>query len=184
MKFKVGDKVRLKSVAGGSRLQIGAIGTIISIEGYTNHSFINANWGNGHIEGMYDNHFELATSLPINLTFKNKYEHRAMQQFLFDNGCEWWGDKGIHDYGKEDINVMANKKMYNGSTNTDECRNAPFFTFNDLDTIKEILNPSKPVTEFTLNNEYTAIIDPNTNTVKVGCQTFSFDKIKELASKL
>lgn len=31
-----------------------------------------------------------------------------------------------------------------------------------------------------LNSEHTAEIDPNTETVKVGCQTFTFDKIKEL----
>ena len=58
---------------------------------------------------------------------------------------------------------------------------APTYTIADLDTIKEILNYKNPISTLQLNSEYTAEINKDTKTVKVGCQTFTFDKVNELA---
>ena len=135
-----------------------------------------ANW---HYEGD----LVLAYSLPINLTFKNKYEHQAVQQFLFDNGCAW-GDGGRKvktGYRHEDgLTVLTGKVIKTDPAD----KGRPTFTINDLETIKEILNPSKSITIFELNDSYKAEIDPNTEIVKVGCQSFTFAKIKELVNKI
>lgn len=39
------------------------------------------------------------------------------------------------------------------------------------------------ISEFKLNKDYTAIIDKHNKTVKVGCQTFSFDILWQLVAK-
>jgi len=183
MKFKVGDKVKkVRDIV--SNFEMGKIVTIVKSyhENDKNKYWAEQPSGNHKWQIIYEDEVELANvSLPINITSKDKYEHQAMQQFLFDNGCEWWSGRKIEHYGNNMINVHAIKRM----SNDDGCfENAPTFTFADRDIIKEILNTSKPITEFGLNTEYTAEIDPNTETVKVGCQTFTFAKIKELASKL
>lgn len=128
----------------------------------------------------------MKNKLPINITFKNKYEHKAIQQFLFDNGCKWCYGAGSELY---DGGIMSLPDMYKIMVNTDKVMghtsghlSNPTFTIADLDTIKEILE-YKPIT-IQLNSGYTAEIDKDTQTVKVGCQSFTFDKIRELASKI
>jgi len=176
MKFKVGDKVR---AIRSSKYSWYRRGNVFTVTECSKLSF--------SVEGcsrIFDiDNFELVSqcSLPINIAFKNKYEHQAVQQFLFDNGCEWASSgRKILDYGNTTIHVMSGKSICQF---TDEDFNASF-TINDLETIKEILNPSKPITTFELNDSYRAEIDPNTETVKVGCQTLTFAKVRELGRKL
>jgi len=186
MKFKVGDRVRVTKDCGHS------IGTICEItkeefDGERDYFLMDKR---GYGQWVRNGWYELATpSLPINITFNNKYEHQAVQQFLFDNGCKWCcgGETSVITYFNNNaIQVTTDKKLsnYMRVEVPEKYKDLPTFTINDLDTIKEILNPSKPITEFKLNSEYTATIDPNTNIVKVGCQSFAFETIKELAGKL
>ena len=187
MKFKVGDKVKLNRSSLNGHFKAGETVIIDYIDG-------KGGWQNKVIVGDYrfdwiaDDWAEVNNkpSLPINITFKNKYEHQAVQQFLFDNGCKW-GDGGgvnVFTYGHGDITVRDDKDIFLGCSGMDKFKNAPTFTINDLETIKEILNPSKPIVTFELNDSYKAEIDPNTETVKVGCQSFTFAKIKELVNKI
>lgn len=53
----------------------------------------------------------------------------------------------------------------------------------DLETMVNVLSRNKRF-DFKLSDEYTAIVDRRTRTVHVGCQTFSFDLVQELANKL
>ncbi len=48
----------------------------------------------------------------------------------------------------------------------------------------KLVKKTYETTQFKLNSKYTAVIHLKKKTVKVGCQTFTFAKIKELASKL
>jgi len=200
MKFKVGDKVRVVrritsndkgnncgwNMAGLMDNTIGMQGTIIS--GYERIGTVRVEFKDGESWIYLEDCLELINSLPINITFKDKYEHQAMQQFLFDNGCSWsyMNQKKVEEYGNNTIRVDTWRDMSQllGNEIPVDYAKDPTFTFADRDIIKEILNSSKPITKLELNTEYTAEIDPNTETVKVGCQTFTFAKIKELASKL
>ena len=183
MKFKVGDKVRIN----GKTLSGRHIDTVGEIVGYDisrlpyEYCWLVRFKDNKEDNSVYFSENSLTlirVSLPINITFKNRYEHQAVQQFLFDNGCAWGGcGKQIRDFGNNTINVQKNGRMQNY-----EIADAPTFTINDLETIKEIL--SKPIVTFELNDSYKAEIDPNTEIVKVGCQSFTFAKIKELVNKI
>lgn len=53
----------------------------------------------------------------------------------------------------------------------------------DLETMVEVLSRYMRF-DFKLSDTYTAIVDRKTRTVQVGCQTFSFDLVQELANKL
>lgn len=51
-------------------------------------------------------------------------------------------------------------------------------------SFEEMVNLLETRASLKLNSEYTAVINKVDKTVTVGCQTFTFDKIQELASKL
>jgi len=184
MKFKLGDKVRVEKNGSLRANKVGDIGIITEINTSQPPIKVQVDGGQTYANWHYEGDLVLAYSLPVNLTFKNATEHQAVQQFLFDNGCKWvLSGTDIQDYGNDNIQVDTKKILCSWACSSD-FPNAPTFTINDLETIKEILNPSKPITELQLNNDHTAIIDPNTETVKVGCQTFTFAKVRELAGKL
>ena len=185
MNYTKGMKVRLNRNSLNDYIESGEMVTIIHND---NMGLSNLQVDNGNATDWINEKYVTPICLPFNITFKNKYEHQAVQQFLFDNGCEWTREKGkqIIDFGNNPILVMSCKVLSNQSLGRIYEDNAqyPTYTIADLEIMAEILNPKKPVTEFKLNDEYTAIINPNDNTVKVGCQVFSFETVKELASKL
>ena len=184
MNYTKGMKVRLNRNSLNDYIKSGETVTIIHND---NMGLSNLKVENSHTTDWINEKYVTPICLPFNITFKNKYEHQAVQQFLFDNGCGWaYGGIRIKDYGKRPICVSLDKVMTqpSGEEITGTFKDYPTYTIADLEIMAEILNPKKPVTEFELNDEYTAIINPNDNTVKVGCQVFSFETVKELASKL
>lgn len=52
-----------------------------------------------------------------------------------------------------------------------------------LEAMIEHLERKRQISRFKLNEEYTATIDKHNKTVQVGCQTFSFDVLRELVAK-
>ena len=183
MNYTKGMKVRLNRNSLNDYIKSGETVTIIHND---NMGLSNLQVDNGNTTDWINEKYVTPICLPFNITFKNKYEHQAVQQFLFDNGCRWFTGKQINNYGINPITVYGDKRMNNDSNKLipENYKHYPTYTIADLEIMAEILNPKKPVTEFKLNDEYTAIINPNDNTVKVGCQVFSFETVKELASKL
>jgi len=53
----------------------------------------------------------------------------------------------------------------------------------NLEEMVKCLEIKSQISEFTLNKDYIALIDKYNKTVKVGCQTFSFDVLRELVAK-
>lgn len=185
MNYTKGMKVRLNRNSLNDFIESGEMVTIIHND---NMGLSNLQVDNGNTTDWINEKYVTPICLPFNITFKNKYEHQAVQQFLFDNGCKWFltGDKAIKNYGDNSMLVGNDKGIANHSSRKipEDFKQYPTYTIADLEIMAEILNLKKPVTEFELNDEYTAIINPNDNTVKVGCQVFSFETVKELASKL
>lgn len=52
-----------------------------------------------------------------------------------------------------------------------------------LEAMIEHLERKRQISRFKLNEEYTATVDKHNKTVQVGCQTFSFDVLRELVAK-
>lgn len=115
---------------------------------------------------------------------ENEIISRGVQSILFENGFIWHGNTNGKYFPLSFfplcMGIDSDKKI--------AWCNESYYTSNGYkiinpEKLKDILN-GKPITELQLNNEHTAIIDPNTETVKVGCQTFTFAKVRELAGKL
>ena len=115
---------------------------------------------------------------------ENEIISRGVQSLLFENGFTWHGD-AVGKYFPLSCFPLCiagdnNKKI---AWCSESFYKSEGYEIISPERLQEILR-SKPITKFELNSSYTAEIDPNTETVKVGCQTFTFAKIKELASKL
>jgi len=114
---------------------------------------------------------------------ENEIISRGVQSLLFENGFKWRGKSGESFFNLTRfpfcITIKDDKEL--GWCNEAYYREEGCKIIDPESLINAI---KKPITEFKLNNEHTAIIDPNTETVKVGCQTFTFAKVRELAGKL
>ncbi len=111
---------------------------------------------------------------------KNEIESRGVQQFLFEQGFLWSADNEAKYFKVPFSSSYQTCFTVNDSKIIAYC-NEEYYCKNEYEIIDAVQLPSifKNV-KIILNSSHTAEVDKSTKTVKVGCQSFTFDKIKEL----
>ncbi len=114
----------------------------------------------------------------------NEFLSKAVQALFFAKGISWSGEDWGVSSEPTDCNgasaclyVDNFSKLYHGK-GTGKAE----FVFDaktDWDEIEEFLNKPKLI-QIKLNSQYTAIINKDTKTVKVGCSEFEFKVVDEL----
>ena len=100
---------------------------------------------------------------------------------LYAHGYKWCGSEPSfpthHEYEERNIVVDETKTIYYNATD----RMKEDFKKLSFCELLEFLNSP---TEVILNPDYKALVDHKTQTVTVGCQTFDFSAIRNLAKEV